>query len=171
MIAVREFSTGTECIASAAAVRAKFFNPKIRPVIKTKPVEKVLTFIPVKKAEKPGWMLAPTMFDEHVVAYRTAMKIREMVEAGEIEMVSTDRKTVQQIVVEVLQGFPNISLADVKSSRRSYPVVIARQTAMYEVRQQRPDLSFPMIGRWFGGRDHTTVLHAVRKIEAMRGAK
>ena len=59
----------------------------------------------------------------------------------------------------------NVSRADILSSRRSAGVVKPRQVAMYlsKVLTLR---SLPEIGRRFGGRDHTTVLHAVRKIEA-----
>ncbi len=51
---------------------------------------------------------------------------------------------------------------------RSKHIVAARQEAMYRVRKERTDMSLPMIGRVFGGKDHTTILHAVRKIEAQR---
>jgi chromosomal replication initiator protein len=58
----------------------------------------------------------------------------------------------------------NVSRADLLSSRRTANVVRPRQVAMYlaKVLTLR---SLPEIGRRFGGRDHTTVLHAVRKIE------
>jgi chromosomal replication initiator protein len=62
----------------------------------------------------------------------------------------------------------NVSRADLLSSRRTANVVRPRQVAMYlaKVLTLR---SLPEIGRRFGGRDHTTVLHAVRKIENLVG--
>jgi chromosomal replication initiator protein len=62
----------------------------------------------------------------------------------------------------------NVSRADLLSSRRTANVVRPRQVAMYlaKVLTLR---SLPEIGRRFGGRDHTTVLHAVRKIEGLVG--
>src|ERR1700731_4021952 len=62
----------------------------------------------------------------------------------------------------------NVSRADLLSSRRTANVVRPRQVAMYlaKILTLR---SLPAIGRRFGGRDHTTVLHAVRKIEALAG--
>jgi chromosomal replication initiator protein len=62
----------------------------------------------------------------------------------------------------------NVSRADLLSSRRTANVVRPRQVAMYlaKILTLR---SLPEIGRRFGGRDHTTVLHAVRKIEALTG--
>ena len=56
--------------------------------------------------------------------------------------------------------------ADLLSSRRTANVVRPRQIAMYLAKMLTPR-SLPEIGRRFGGRDHTTVLHAVRKIEAL----
>ncbi|MBX9739193.1 MAG: chromosomal replication initiator protein DnaA [Beijerinckiaceae bacterium] len=60
----------------------------------------------------------------------------------------------------------NVSRADILSSRRTATVVRPRQIAMYlaKILTLR---SLPEIGRRFGGRDHTTVLHAVRKIEGL----
>jgi chromosomal replication initiator protein len=62
----------------------------------------------------------------------------------------------------------NVSRADILSSRRTATVVRPRQIAMYlsKILTLR---SLPEIGRRFGGRDHTTVLHAVRKIEGLSG--
>ena len=53
---------------------------------------------------------------------------------------------------------------------RRRPLVDARQVAMYVARNMT-DLSFPDIGKAFGNRDHTTVMHAVRKIEARMGER
>ncbi len=63
----------------------------------------------------------------------------------------------------------NVSRADILSARRTATVVRPRQIAMYlsKVLTLR---SLPEIGRRFGGRDHTTVLHAVRKIDSLVGS-
>lgn len=60
----------------------------------------------------------------------------------------------------------NVSRADVLSSRRTQTVVRPRQVAMYLAKTMTLR-SLPEIGRRFGGRDHTTVLHAVRKIDGL----
>ena len=60
----------------------------------------------------------------------------------------------------------NVSRADILSSRRTATVVRPRQIAMYLSKLLTPR-SLPEIGRRFGGRDHTTVLHAVRKIQGL----
>lgn len=60
----------------------------------------------------------------------------------------------------------NVSRQELVSNRRTRVIVKPRQIAMYLAKTLTPR-SFPEIGRRFGGRDHTTVLHAVRKIEEM----
>jgi chromosomal replication initiator protein len=58
----------------------------------------------------------------------------------------------------------NVPRSDLLSNRRTRTIVRPRQVAMYLAKTLTPR-SLPEIGRRFGGRDHTTVLHAVRKIE------
>lgn len=62
----------------------------------------------------------------------------------------------------------NVSKQDLLSNRRTRTIVKPRQVAMYLAKMLTPR-SLPEIGRRFGGRDHTTVLHAVRKIEDLVG--
>ncbi|HEY8065467.1 MAG TPA: chromosomal replication initiator protein DnaA [Methylosinus sp.] len=84
--------------------------------------------------------------------------IRDLVRSAEPKRVKID--DIQKLVA----SHYNISRADILSSRRTANVVRPRQIAMYlsKVLTLR---SLPEIGRRFGGRDHTTVLHAVRKVE------
>ena len=62
----------------------------------------------------------------------------------------------------------NVSKTELLSNRRTRTIVKPRQVAMYLAKVMTPR-SLPEIGRRFGGRDHTTVLHAVRKIENLSG--
>ncbi|MQX90293.1 hypothetical protein GHK63_11655 [Sinorhizobium meliloti] len=78
------------------------------------------------------------------------------------------RRSMKDICLDVLRDFPGVTLDEVKGPRRSRNIVAARQACMFEVYTERRDVSFPMIGRFFGGRDHTTALHSVRKVEAQR---
>jgi chromosomal replication initiator protein len=78
------------------------------------------------------------------------------------------RVTVDEIQKRVAEHY-NIRLADMHSARRARAVARPRQVAMYLCKQLTPR-SLPEIGRKFGGRDHTTVMHAVRKIEELRSA-
>ncbi len=63
----------------------------------------------------------------------------------------------------------NIRKAEMTSARRAREVARPRQVAMYLSKQLTPK-SLPDIGRRFGGRDHTTVIHAVKQIERLRAA-
>ncbi len=75
---------------------------------------------------------------------------------------STKIDDIQQVVCKHY----NISKADLLSASRARNLVWPRQIAMYLSKVMTPR-SLPEIGKWFGGRDHTTVLHAVRKIEKL----
>ncbi|MBP7216154.1 MAG: hypothetical protein KBA46_02595 [Candidatus Omnitrophica bacterium] len=57
-----------------------------------------------------------------------------------------------------------ISLADLKTKRRNKTIVLPRQVAMF-LSRELTDLSLPEIGAYFGGKDHTTVLHSYNKIK------
>jgi chromosomal replication initiator protein len=76
------------------------------------------------------------------------------------------RVTIEEIQKRVAEHF-NIRMADMHSARRARAVARPRQVAMYLAKQLPPG-SLPEIGRKFGGRDHTTVMHAVRKIEELK---
>lgn len=78
------------------------------------------------------------------------------------------KRSVRDICMDVLRGFPGVTLAEVKGAHRTRHIVAARQSCMYAVKVEREDLSYPVIGKWFGGRDHTTVMHSVNKIKAQR---
>jgi chromosomal replication initiator protein len=79
---------------------------------------------------------------------------------------STERRiTIDEIQKKVAEHF-NVRVADMHSARRARAVARPRQVAMYLAKQLTPR-SLPEIGRKFGGRDHTTVIHAVRKIEEL----
>ena len=79
---------------------------------------------------------------------------------------SNDRKiTIEEIQRRVAEYY-NVRLADMLSARRARAVARPRQVAMY-LAKQLTSRSLPEIGRKFGGRDHTTVIHAVRKIDEL----
>jgi hypothetical protein len=76
------------------------------------------------------------------------------------------RLSIEQIQTAVARHC-RVTLPDLISARRTADVVRLRQIARFLAKNLTPN-SLPVIGRIFGGRDHTTVLHAVRKIEALR---
>lgn len=74
-------------------------------------------------------------------------------------------RTDQQLLAEIADHF-GFSVEALCGKSRQRPLVSARQTAMYVFRELT-DLSYPAIARLFGGRDHTTVIHAVDKTKRM----
>lgn len=72
------------------------------------------------------------------------------------------RISIDMIQSEVCRTF-NISMSDLRGSKRSQNIVFPRQVAMYLCRELT-DSSQPRIGQKFGGRDHTTVIHSINKI-------
>ena len=106
-------------------------------------------------------LLAHSMLSGGPLSVETAeAAIRDLVRTREPKRVKIE--DIQKLVATHY----NVSRADILSSRRTATVVRPRQIAMYlaKVLTLR---SLPEIGRRFGGRDHTTVLHAVRKIEGL----
>ncbi|MDR1431266.1 MAG: chromosomal replication initiator protein DnaA [Propionibacteriaceae bacterium] len=70
------------------------------------------------------------------------------------------------LIIGKVSDYYNVSVDDLCGPSRANNVVTARQIAMYLCRELT-DLSLPKIGELFGGKDHTTVLHAVRKISSL----
>jgi hypothetical protein len=80
----------------------------------------------------------------------------------------TMRPSVQQIIRHMarISGF---SVNDLCSARRTFPLIRPRQIAM-ALAKELTECSLPRIGRQFGGRDHTTVLHAIRRYAPLMAA-
>lgn len=102
-------------------------------------------------------------FEPALTLDRVDELLAHLVGAGEPKRVRIE--DIQRIVARHY----NVSRQELVSNRRTRVIVKPRQIAMYLSKTMTPR-SFPEIGRRFGGRDHTTVLHAVRKIEEMIAA-
>ena len=76
---------------------------------------------------------------------------------------SQKQRTDEEMLAEVA-GYLGFSVEALKGKSRQRPLVSARQIAMYVFRDMT-ELSYPAIARLFGGRDHTTVIHAVDKVQ------
>jgi chromosomal replication initiator protein len=70
-------------------------------------------------------------------------------------------------IQEAVSSRFHVKIADLKSRRRSKTLVHPRQIAMYLCRELT-DASYPEIGRHFGGKDHTTIIHACRQITKVK---
>ena len=84
-----------------------------------------------------------------------------------ISNVNTTQMTIQGII-ETISNYYNLKLADLLSKRRHKSISLPRQIGMYLARKHTR-FSLEEIGGYFGGRDHTTVMHAVRTIDSRRG--
>ena len=73
------------------------------------------------------------------------------------------RKITPELIQNVIADYYQLKVEDLKSKKRNRPIAYPRQIAMYLCRELT-DLSLPKIGEYFGGRDHTTVIHACDKI-------
>lgn len=116
--------------------------------------------LPVEKPKLPKVKPPePHAFD---FAWETMWFHQLVFSKGKIETVNA--RTIQ---IETARVF-GITTSDLLSHRKTINLVIPRQLAMY-VTKVLTKYSFPEIGRRFGGRDHTTVIHACRKIESLIG--
>jgi len=98
---------------------------------------------------------------------------RDSVDMTLAEQVTRDifpEHATRPISISVIQRevckFYNVSHADLVGSKRSQAIVFPRQVGMY-LSRELTDLSLPKIGAEFGGRDHTTVMHATAKIQKL----
>jgi chromosomal replication initiator protein len=98
---------------------------------------------------------------------------RQPVDLGLAEIVlkdlipdNADPEITAATIMAQTAGYFGLSMEDLCGSSRSRVLVTARQIAMYLCRELT-DLSLPKIGQQFGGRDHTTVMHADRKIRSL----
>src|SRR5690625_2815945 len=76
------------------------------------------------------------------------------------------KKVTIQAIQEIVAEMYDIKLEDFAARKRTHSIAFPRQIAMY-LSRRLTDLSLPKIGEQFGGRDHTTVIHAYDKIEEM----
>src|SRR5215216_1826109 len=89
-----------------------------------------------------------------------AMTLRDLAQPHDVTRIRIDD------ILKVVGRHYNVARADLLSPRRARSIVRPRQIGMYLAKKLTPR-SLPEIGRRFGGRDHSTVLHAVRKIEEL----
>ncbi len=81
----------------------------------------------------------------------------------------TVRAEVHQIIREISAATgSDVTVADVMGRSRFQYIVDVRHLAMVEVSKRFPWMSYPQMGRLFGGRDHSTIMHALRKFGALQ---
>ena len=75
------------------------------------------------------------------------------------------RQLTSQMIMEIVARYYNVTVNEILSNRRSKDITVPRQIAMYLCRFVL-NMTFPKIGDVFGGKDHTTVIHACNKVSA-----
>lgn len=100
-----------------------------------------------------------TLVGRSITVEMTQDALRDLLRANDRQI------TIEHIQKKVAEHF-NVRIADMHSSRRLRNVARPRQVAMFLVKTLTTH-SLPEIGRKFGGRDHTTVMHAVKKVEEL----
>ena len=78
----------------------------------------------------------------------------------------TESEVTPQLIMNETAAYFGITMEELTGASRTHVLVTARQIAMYLCRELT-DLSLPKIGQQFGGRDHTTVMHADKKIRQL----
>lgn len=125
-----------------------------------------LTALEMKKLDAAERIAdANRILSEQIEANQRLLKLAQEVQddLDAQEKTNDYRVTIEACIRFVCREY-NISRVDLISQRRTAPIVGPRQMAMY-LAKTLTLRSLPEVGRRFGGRDHTTVLHAVRKIE------
>lgn len=184
MIAVREYTSAEENRRNALAIRKRLMEAGFKQPEKPKTAlndDEVYGYIQrIKRLEEK---LAEERLetekqraraeraeldraDVHAIVLFQAAKIHEMETAGD-KLVVSNKKSPRAIIATVLNDYPTITVDEIISARRGRHLVAARHACVKAVYEQRKDLSLPQIGRIFQ-RDHTTILHAIRKTEATR---
>ena len=106
-----------------------------------------------------------------VIAYSSFVKKPLTIEMAQEVLMDLIRASQRRITIDDIQrkvaDYYNIRLSDLLSARRSRTIARPRQVAMY-LSKILTTRSLPEIGRKFGGRDHTTVIHAVKRIESLK---
>jgi hypothetical protein len=155
---------------AAAKHHTALYTPQVGPTLRqltdarTARLKKF--FPPAPAAPKPALQVV-------VKNNSAALRIVEQEGGRDWLIVATDALDDGRFVISIrriqrtVAAYYNVGLIDLRSQRRTQPVTFYRQIAMYLCKELTTN-SLPAIGRRFSGRDHTTVLHAWRKIAPLR---
>ena len=147
--------------ARAVELRSKFYSGK---AIQKK--DRVLLPAP----QKPEWRSKECWFNQHVISYRVGLAFFERIKsfntATEVHVGEPpeSKRTMMEITKEILLQHPSMSFADIRGRRRTKAVVKVRHEIVRAIVKERPDLSFPAIGR-FMHKDHTSILSAAGNLK------
>lgn len=159
LVPVREYGADARQMQVDYAARRKRFFPSLALVNR----ESVRLPVPV---EKPT--LKPKPSSSGVIDIPNFLALRpKATEWLDDAPMAAFRPADSTTILRLVSEHTGVSQRDIKSANRTAAVVRPRMIACWLMRRCTP-LSLPVIGRKLGGRDHTTVLHAVRVIDALR---
>jgi len=142
---VREYTSADQMRRDAAALRARIFAEPAKPKVVAPIVEPEPEPTPETEINEDSFLPSKT-FSPEDFQEPTAFPMSRLM-----------------TLCSVVSG---VSIADIKAPRRYGPGVKARQIFFW-LAKKHTDISLPRLGRFVGGRDHTTCLYAVRKVEAL----
>lgn len=134
-------------------------KPKVVNITQEPPVEQPQVLLLTNR--QPAFELPPRF---------TTSKRYTLTWEGDHWIEVTFDRNMTQIAIDVLRGFPNVTLSEIKGAHRTRNIVFPRHLTTYMIHLERPDISYPRLGKFMGGRDHTSILFAVEKIKAMVAA-
>jgi chromosomal replication initiator protein len=88
----------------------------------------------------------------------------QLVEVALVDLLPQRRNITPRKILEAVANYEGIAVEDLVGQNRSAKIAVPRQIAMYLLREIN-DISFPQIGELLGGRDHTTVMYGIKKID------
>ena len=142
--------------AIRARVRASYTPPK--PTVN---VEAIMSEMATLRAERDQYRDLAAQWQADNISLSTKLGLRRA------ETPRAPFKLTIDHIIKACCEYYSMKRTDLISVRRSREYVRPRQVAMYICKEMTPN-SLPRIGRMFGDRDHTTVLHACRQITALR---
>jgi chromosomal replication initiator protein len=98
-----------------------------------------------------------SLTNKEITVDLAAEALKDIISSKQSKIITIDS------IQDIVSSYYNLRIEDFKSQRRTRNVAFPRQIAMYLARKLT-DTSLPKIGEEFGGRDHTTVIHAYEKI-------
>jgi hypothetical protein len=152
MIPVRQPENGTEVLNNVKRVR-KYWRSLAAP--------------PTTAEQKNDLRIVVADNKAKLSEVEKADPARDWLHAASAAMATCNFIVSVKSIQRVVCAYYNCGLMDLKSHRRTQPITFYRQIAMYLCKELTTN-SLPAIGRQFGNRDHTTVLHAMRKLEGLR---
>ncbi|MGA8015786.1 MAG: chromosomal replication initiator protein DnaA [Candidatus Dormiibacterota bacterium] len=106
-------------------------------------------------------VLAHASINGHAITLETSQRIlRDIIPVGDVQPLTIP------FIQAAVANYYGISVEEMKGRRRDKHIVFPRQVAMYLIREET-ESSLPVVGDVFGGRDHTTALHAIEKISEL----